>query len=456
MAFEMPNGGVFPFYEIKTWKFLRYADSDGTALAALQIVWVLFVVAFTVIMGNEMYREGCSCSKQGYWGKTRWRVLDLINYCFFYGAIIVFIANEAYRHKKGHDWKDIYQFRSFRKLQYFFLSETYILAFNGFLSFFKLFKYFSVNRRLKFFFTMLGKAGQDLLMFILVLIIFFLGFGFCGYMIFSSDVDDYRSMVYAFSNMVRFMVGDIDYSSLQVSSRTWGSVYYVLWSVLMLLILTNVFIAILSQAYSETADELSDEDKLSFGFLGMRGAVLRLQQMVRNVTKLGIDTLDADGDGQLDAQELAAKTGWTIEAAQQFIDQHDQDHNGKLSQKEWETLAQEMEQNVKPVRNSRVSLLGMANPRVSLLGMANPRRSSLFKGGAGVASGSMPLRPLHDKMTSIEELLKAQLRQSKTGTKALKEIETRHKCIFFFFFFTLSLPIKDFDPSSFVFFFFFE
>ncbi len=59
------------------------------------------------------------------------------------------------------------------------------------------------------------------------------------------------------SNMVRFTLVDMNYSALSLSSRLWGSFFF-LWSLLMLLILANVFIAILTEAYSQVQMELTD------------------------------------------------------------------------------------------------------------------------------------------------------------------------------------------------------
>jgi len=50
------------------------------------------------------------------------------------------------------------------------------------------------------------------------------------------------------------------FEELTESHRTWGSIYFSLWGVLMLLILANVFIAILSNAYEVVFAELREND----------------------------------------------------------------------------------------------------------------------------------------------------------------------------------------------------
>ncbi|ETO08753.1 hypothetical protein RFI_28635 [Reticulomyxa filosa] len=271
-------------------------------------------------------------------------------------------------------------------------------------------------------------------MFILVLVIFFFGFGFCGFMAFSSDVDDFRSLIFAFFNMIRFVIGDVNYDALQLSSRTWGSVYYVAWSILMLLVLTNVFIAILSEAYGETIEEMSEEDKLSLGFFGMRGAMARIQQIFKNLRNVALADLDEDGDGQLDAHELANKTGWTVEDAQKFIDEHDKDKNGKLSEKEWEALMKEAEE-----KKQQTDM----ETRLATIGVAAPSSAAAGIGATNTQVSFQQYQQLSTKMNLVEELLRAQLQQTKTGTRALKEIDNKKtykhprktKLVMFYFFF---------------------
>merc|ERR1712176_331703 len=169
--------------------------------------------------------------------------------------------------------------------------------------------------RLRFLFTMLGRSSTDICMFGIVLFVFVIAFGTAGFLTFNSDVDDFRSYVFSMSNMVRFTLVDMNYESLTLSSRLWGSFFYFCWSLLMLFILANVFIAILSDAYSQVQMELTDEDVIDLNFFG--GA---LDLIKSRITKTIIGNsrhskFDADGDGKISAKELAQETGISIDEA---------------------------------------------------------------------------------------------------------------------------------------------
>ena len=83
-----------------------------------------------------------------------------------------------------------------------------------------------------------------------------------GFLLFCSDVRDFRSFSYAMANMIRYTVAELDYTELSGSSSLAGSAYYFGWSLLMLLVLANVFVAILSEAYVRVAERFEDEKEI--------------------------------------------------------------------------------------------------------------------------------------------------------------------------------------------------
>merc|ERR1712129_307966 len=338
LAWEMPTGGVVPNDEIKTWKFQRYANTDGKILFVFHILFVLFVIGMSLMECTSCYRMGClKCGKKNksYWN-SKWKAIDAINFIFFYLTIILFVRNEI---KFGIDMFSTSKFVSFRHLQYGFTMISYTNAVNGGLLWIKLFKYLAVNKRLSFLFKMLGRSSTDILMFGIVLMVFVIAFGTAGFLTFNSDVDDFRSPLFSMSNMVRFTLVDMDYDSLTLSSRLWGSMFYFCWSLLMLLILANVFIAILSEAYSQVAAELTDEDNIDLPNIFLKIKSRMSNMMLRNAQH---NEFDGDGDGYVDADELAKQCDISIQEARKLIDKYDTDGDGQLDVEEFEELKRQL------------------------------------------------------------------------------------------------------------------
>jgi len=413
IAWEMPSGSVYPNDEIKTWKFERYAGGDGVALAVFYVLFVIWVIGITAMETSSCWMMGClKCGKHkgSYWN-SKWKALDVANLVIFYLSIALFINNEVYRASV-----DMYRtdaFVSFRKLQYGLTYESYTTAVNGLLLWIKLFKYLAINKRLRFLFTMLSRSSADILMFVIVLFVFVIAFGTAGFLTFNSDVDDFRSYVFSMSNMVRFTLVDMDYPALTVSARLWGSLFYFAWSLLMLLILANVFIAILSEAYSQVQMELTEDDKISFG---VGGVLERIREGIRQRITQNVqhDVIDEDHDGKISAAELAKATGVTEERAVEIIAAHDVDGDGQLDEEEFEKLKDQIIEE----RVQEEQLAAAASVGVGVLGL---QRSTSDRAGRVPMISTKQYTELKQEMASVKDLLIAMLDQSKPGRQALRQ-----------------------------------
>ena len=106
---------------------------------------------------------------------------------------------------------------------------------------------------------MFERTATDLFIFVIVLFLFILAFATTAFLSFSSDVEDFRSLNSSILNLVRYTVTDMDVQLLTNSSLIIGPIFFVFWSLLMILILANVFIAILSDAYNAINIEQKDD-----------------------------------------------------------------------------------------------------------------------------------------------------------------------------------------------------
>ena len=154
--------------------------------------------------------------------------------------------------------------------------ETQIQMVNGFLLWIKMFKYFTFSKRIRFLFNMFQNTATDLVIFMIVLFIFILAFATTAFLSFSSDVEEFRSLNSSILNLVRYAVTDMDLEKLTDSSLVVGPIFFVLWSLLMILILANVFIAIMCDAYNAVNDTHKDEP-LGFNF-GLNSILKRVKK----------------------------------------------------------------------------------------------------------------------------------------------------------------------------------
>merc|ERR1712129_125697 len=87
-------------------------------------------------------------------------------------------------------------------------------------------------------------------------------------------------------NLMRYTVTDLDYEKLRNSNKFLGSLYYILWSILMILILANVFIAILSDAYSTISNEEDEEDLIDSIKRNLAESMVKIKRKSKALTTM--------------------------------------------------------------------------------------------------------------------------------------------------------------------------
>merc|ERR1711920_905944 len=325
LCFELPaDGGVVTYSEIKTWRFWRYLTDRGKRLFAMEIIVTMMVVFYTWEELSEIYKEGFYEYRKDFWNLVDW-----VNLLFFYTTIFWRIKVELSSHPS---MTNLYSYESYRTYVWIFSMEAYFNMVNAFLLYFKLFKYLNVSRNVRVLFMMFKKTASDMLVFVIILIVIFLAFGIGGFLVFSSNVSDYRTFSFSIINLFRYTVTEMDYDALNQANVTAGTIYYMTWTLLMLLILVNVFIAILSDGFAEAQEEKTQSQEESvLPLLFMKSMPNVIRNMVFNM-------IDDDKDGYLDKSEIAKNQGITEEEAAKQIEAFDTDHDGKLDDKEFDNF----------------------------------------------------------------------------------------------------------------------
>lgn len=89
---------------------------------------------------------------------------------------------------------------------------------------FKIFKYISITKRLMRISKALGKAAPDVIAFLFVFCILFIGFGISGHLLFGNDMANFANVTITFLTLYRMMLGDWDYDGIMLSAPVMGPV----------------------------------------------------------------------------------------------------------------------------------------------------------------------------------------------------------------------------------------
>ena len=130
---------------------------------------------------------------------------------------------------------------------------TMMNSVNALVMWFKIFKYISITRRLTRIAKALGKAAPDIVAFLFVFCVLFIGFGISGHLLFGNDVANFASVGIAFMTMFRMMLGDWDYTSIAISSPIMGPIWFIMWVATAAIVMLNFIVGVLGESYNQVS-----------------------------------------------------------------------------------------------------------------------------------------------------------------------------------------------------------
>ena len=146
------------------------------------------------------------------------------------------------------------------------LARQYALSFNldglcVVALFFQLFKYLQLSPATNMLWAVLLKAGKDMMYFLLMFFILLLGFGLMGEQMLGTYLDGYSNIMRCMITLFTVLMGDFDVDDFKMANPAFGIMFFIVYILLMFLMLMNIFLAILGEAYSMVRAEADEEAK---------------------------------------------------------------------------------------------------------------------------------------------------------------------------------------------------
>lgn len=359
-SMEFPaTGGVIPKATYRAVQIERYSDGF-TGLIFLEILLVMFVLVYFMQEMMEIAAEGF-----GYF-KHLWNFLDVTNLVIF----LVVICLRLYTCDMVYGVLGVTEqleelkattFPNLQKIAFLMNQESNLNAFNAMIMWLKFFKYCQVSRRMSFLLRIMARASTDIFFFMLMFFIFFLGFAQAGYLAFSVNVDDFRTFSYSLLTLFKSIVGDLDYDKLADANSVYGPFFYIVYYVTVLLILLNVFLAILNDAYTAVREEDQNsvgDSKSSGGLSSVFNAIRGKPTQTKHMVSALDATLEDDDFCDLDEmKEVMRKHGVPKpdEVAMQMMKEFDTSGDGRLDAEEMKMVKKRLQEMEEQKRNDEMN-----------------------------------------------------------------------------------------------------
>ena len=99
---------------------------------------------------------------------------------------------------------------------------TWSLGLCIFFAWVKMFKYVSFNKTMTQLSMTISRSSGDIGGFSVMFFIVFFAFAELGYLLFGTQLEDYRSVVVTIFTLVRFILGDYNFTDLETANRLLG------------------------------------------------------------------------------------------------------------------------------------------------------------------------------------------------------------------------------------------
>lgn len=106
----------------------------------------------------------------------------------------------------------------------------------------------------------LKKCGKDILSFAFMFFIIFVSYAQLGYILFGTQLEDFRTFRDSMFTLLRTILGDFDYLAIEKANRLVGPIYFLTYIFIVFFVLLNMFLAIINDTYA--AIKTTSEDQV--------------------------------------------------------------------------------------------------------------------------------------------------------------------------------------------------
>jgi len=251
----LSTGAATTYHSISVFSLYNYLGSMGVVVLAFQIVYVIFLVYFTVHAVLLIKEEGC-----GYF-KSFWNINDFLQLILAVIAIAMYVMRTIFTNlaiKAVHE-SELNGFVNFNTIALW--DEVYnsigaTIVFSATLKFLKLLRF---DKRIGMLAATVRYSLKDLASFAVQFAIFIFAFTQFGYLVFGDFIWSYRNFMTTLGSMFRFSLGQYEFQELISAHFVLGTVYFIGFIFIVLMGLMSMFVSILTEAFEKVKEELADK-----------------------------------------------------------------------------------------------------------------------------------------------------------------------------------------------------
>lgn len=250
----LPTGGYYHYPKVSSIRLYRYTGPEQAVVMVFEFIFFAFLCIYCYGEAKQLFVFG-----KKYFADP-WNYVEILVICSSFSAIFVYLAELGFTKLAMKRMRaNPGTFISFDYI--IFLDETYlgILGFAVFCTFLKILKLLRFNRRMSTLAQTIKVSSRPLLSFFFIFLIFFTAYTHTAFLVFGPTNEDYATFVVASETMLSMTLGGFDFLGLQNSNRLIGPIFFISYMIFIFLILVNVFLSIVNDAFAEVSSDVAKQ-----------------------------------------------------------------------------------------------------------------------------------------------------------------------------------------------------
>jgi len=255
-----PGGRFHPTVAVHSCRLNPYATTADKVRLVLEIVFAWMVIFYITDVMFDI-----RAARQAYFYSV-WNWLELLNlvmYLLVMGWWLAYLTADKDPFKVLS--ADTHNARpDISKIASDFDSLSSFAAFNVCFSYVKAFKYMQIHPMMSLLWRTISMAAIDMCPFLVVFLIFTAGFAFAAHWMFGLMMVQFHTWARSFVTLFLTLVGGFPYDEMRRIAPVSSVIFTIAWVLIMVMILSNMFVAILAEWYYRVnEDHVIEHAKIS-------------------------------------------------------------------------------------------------------------------------------------------------------------------------------------------------
>lgn len=249
VSLEQTEGGrLDPHIEVMSCRLNPYTTSSDKLRLALEVIFTFWLVWYLGVEVVEMYQLRAE------YLDDVWNYIELINLGIYFYTMFYWYAYctnpelEKFKVRTTTEFKDLYTIAKHYNL------IGLVSSFNLIWGFIRFFKYFRLYSRFAMLWDALGLAMKSIMPFMFALLLIITSFCWSGHWLFGPRYIKFHKYWHTFMALIISLTDGLDYDVLKKANPGPLPVWFFGWTLVSSLVLVNVLIAIITDAFAKAKD----------------------------------------------------------------------------------------------------------------------------------------------------------------------------------------------------------